>query len=253
MMKFFRFMTWLVLILALLLAGPAFMFVSGRTKLNRSWQTATHHSAGLAPKPLEHREAVAQVYAGRAFGWRGAFSDHTWVAVKPAGASRYTRYEVIGWYAGNGRSVIAIGDQRAPDAQWYGAEPRLIQDIRGAQAEAVIARLPKAAASYPYPATYRAWPGPNSNTFIAHLAREIPELELAMPSTAVGKDYVPWFDSVGASPSHTGVRISLYGLAGVIVGLDEGIEINLLGLVTGVDVRRPALKLPGIGRVPGDG
>jgi hypothetical protein len=29
----------------------------------------------------------------------------------------------------------------------------------------------------------------------------------------------------------------------------EGIEVNIIGLVFGVDVRRPAIKLPGIGRV----
>ena len=44
-----------------------------------------------------HPEAIVQVYASRTFGWRGAFAVHTWVAAKPAGADRYTRYEVIGW------------------------------------------------------------------------------------------------------------------------------------------------------------
>jgi hypothetical protein len=34
------------------------------------------------------------------------------------------------------------------------------------------------------------------------------------------------------------------------VARDEGVELNLFGLVTGVDFRRPALKLPGIGRIP---
>jgi hypothetical protein len=28
----------------------------------------------------------------------------------------------------------------------------------------------------------------------------------------------------------------------------EGIEVNILGAVAGVDIRRPALKLPGLGR-----
>ena len=40
-------------------------------------------------------------------------------------------------------------------------------------------------------------------------------------------------------------------LLGVQAGLEEGIEVNILGLVTGVDLRQPALKLPGFGRVPG--
>ena len=54
------------------------------------------------------------------------------------------------------------------------------------------------------------------------------------------------------TPSGDGIQISLYGVLGVLAGRDEGLELNVLGLVTGIDFVRPALKLPGIGRVPGD-
>jgi hypothetical protein len=33
-----------------------------------------------------------------------------------------------------------------------------------------------------------------------------------------------------------------------MVGWVEGIEINLLGAVLGIEVRRPAISLPGLGR-----
>lgn len=244
---------WIGIALALLLAGPLLTLAFGKVSTSGDWRTATHRATGLAPAPAAHPEAVVQVYASRTFGWRGAFADHTWVAVKPAGASQYTRYEVIGWYAGSGRSVISESSQRPPDAEWYGAPPRLLRDLRGADAQAVIDRLPKAVESYAYPAEYRVWPGPNSNTFVAHLGRAIPELRLSMPSTAIGKDYVSLREIVGPSPSHTGIAVSLYGLAGVIAAWDEGIEVNVLGLVAGVDVRNPALKIPGLGRIPGGG
>jgi len=244
---------WIMIALALLLAGPLLTLAFGKVSMQGDWRTATHRSAGFAPDPAETREPVVQVYASRTFGWRGAFADHTWIAVKPEGASRYTRYEVIGWYGGGGRSVISESSQRAPDAEWYGAAPRLLRDLRGAQAQAVIDRMGEAIASYPYPNDYRVWPGPNSNTFVAHLGRAIPDLRLTMPSTAIGKDYVSLREIVGPSPSHTGIAVSLYGLAGVIAAWDEGIEVNVLGLVAGVDVRRPALKVPGVGRIPGDG
>jgi len=241
---------WCGLGLALLLAGPLLTLAFGRVAMSGDWRTASHRSTGIAPDPATHPDAVVQVYASRTFGWRGAFSDHTWLAAKPAGADRYTRYEVIGWYGGGGRPVVAIGSERAPDAEWYGAAPRLIRDLRGTEAEAVMARLPQAVAAYPYPTTYRVWPGPNSNTFVAHLGRAIPELRLAMPSTAIGKDYVPFPEIVGSSPSHTGIQLSVYGLVGIMAGLDEGLELNVLGLVAGVDFLHPALKLPGIGRFP---
>jgi hypothetical protein len=35
----------------------------------------------------------------------------------------------------------------------------------------------------------------------------------------------------------------------LLAGTSEGLEVNLLGLTFGLDVRHPALKLPGVGRV----
>ena len=53
----------------------------------------------------------------------------------------------------------------------------------------------------------------------------------------------------GRTPSGTGLRLTLGGYAGVTLGWVEGIEISLMGLVAGLDLRRPALKLPGLGRI----
>jgi hypothetical protein len=33
------------------------------------------------------------------------------------------------------------------------------------------------------------------------------------------------------------------------IGWVEGVEVNVLGLVAGIDLRRPALKVPGLGRL----
>jgi len=248
--KTIRVAVALVLLVALLVAGPLLTLAFGKVSLHGDWTTATHRSSGLAPDPLAHREAIVQVYGGRTFGWRGAFAVHTWLAAKPADANGYTRYEVIGWYARSGRSSVSVSNGRAPDAEWYGAAPELIRELRGPEAEGVIAKLDGAVASYPYAMRYSAWPGPNSNTFIAHLGREIPELRLAMPATAVGKDYLPLSQAFSPAPSNTGYQLSLYGLLGVLAGVEEGIELNVLGLVVGLDFKPPAVKLPGIGNVP---
>ena len=53
----------------------------------------------------------------------------------------------------------------------------------------------------------------------------------------------------GWTPSGTGIRLSLGGYLGLTLGFVEGIEINFLGAVLGLDIRRPAVKLPGIGRL----
>jgi uncharacterized protein DUF3750 len=248
-----RVATWLVLIIVLLLTGPILTLAFGPVSFRGDWSTASHRPTGRAPDPAMHKEAIVQVYASRTFGWRGAFAVHTWLAAKPAGADRYTRYEVIGWRLRGGSTAIMVSDDRSPDAEWYGAPPQVIRDVRGAEAEAVIAKLPLAVALYAYPDTYDAWPGPNSNTFIAHLGREIPELRLTLPPLAIGKDYLPDGRLFARTPSGTGYQLSLHGVLGVAAGADEGFELNVLGLVAGFDLRHPALKLPGIGRVPSEG
>jgi hypothetical protein len=241
---------WLLLFVLLLAAGPLWTLASGSASLHGDWRTASQRPVGLAPDPATHPEAIVQVYASRAFSWRGAFAVHTWLAAKPKGAQTYTRYEVIGWNAGRGQSLISVSTTRAADAEWFGAAPQLIDELRGAEAEAVIERLPRTVASYPYAHVYNLWPGPNSNTFIAYLGREIPELRLNLPSTAIGKDYLPSGEIFAPTPSGTGYQFSLAGVLGASIGRDEGIELNVLGLVVGLDLRRLALKLPGIGRVP---
>lgn len=244
---------WLVLLVALLLTGPVLTLAFGPVSFRGDWSTASHRPTGRAPDPATHKEAIVQVYASRTFGWRGAFAVHTWLAAKPPGADRYTRYEVIGWRLRGGNTAIMVSDDRSPDAEWYGAPPQVIRDLRGAEAEAVIAKLPLAVALYPYPDTYDAWPGPNSNTFTAHLGREIPELRLTLPPLAIGKDYLPDGRLFARTPSGTGYQLSLHGLFGVAAGADDGFELNVLGLVAGFDLRHPALKLPGIGRFPSEG
>jgi len=88
------------------------------------------------------------------------------------------------------------------------------------------------------------------DAFIAHLGRAIPELRLTLPANAIGKDYLPAGEFFAHTPSGTGYQASLAGLFGIIAGGDEGFELNVLGLVAGIDFAHPALKLPGIGRIP---
>lgn len=212
------------------------------------WRSARRDASGQAPDPATTPEAVVQVYAARSVGWRRALAVHSWVVVKPGGAARYTRYEVIGWGVDRGLPAVRV-DRTGPDNYWFGSRPVLLVDRRGAGVEALIARIEAAVRSYPYAGTYRTWPGPNSNTFVAHIGRMVPELGLELPPTAIGKDYLTNGSVVALTPSGRGLQLSLLGLAGVLVGWEEGLEVNLLGLSFGLDLNGPALKLPGVGRV----
>ncbi|MCH4561854.1 DUF3750 domain-containing protein [Halomonas sp. EGI 63088] len=244
MRRILRLAAGLGLVLALLLAGPLWMLATERVDGGGHWASASREPAGLAPTAAEAPAAVVQVYAARTWGWRGAFGVHTWIATREAGAEAYRLHHVLSWR----RPALVSQSTTTPDRVWYGNAPVLLADYRGEAAAAMIGEIEVAVAAYPAPLRYRAWPGPNSNSFTAWVAREVPGLEVVFPVTAVGKDYL--FDGVLASaPGGRGTTASLGGVLGVTLGRDEGLELNLLGLTLGVDVRRPALKLPGVGRL----
>src|SRR5438270_11949826 len=75
----------------------------------------------------------------------------------------------------------------------------------------MIAQVRGAVASYPHPNTYRAWPGPNSNTFLAHVARQVPDLAIQLPSNAVGKDFLSGGGLFAAAPSGSGFQLADHG------------------------------------------
>ncbi|WP_350115215.1 DUF3750 domain-containing protein [Nitrosomonas sp.] len=210
------------------------------------WWNASREPVGLAPDPASTPEAIVQVYGARAFSWRGYFGIHTWIAVKPAAAQSYTIYEVIGWMQRRKLPVVVIYEN-VPDRRWYGNMPELLLEKRGDGVDVLIEKIDQAARSYPYAKDYTIWPGPNSNTFTAWISRAVPELQLDLPPTAIGKDYLG-YRMVSQAPSGSGFQVSIFGLLGVLVSAVEGIELNLLGLSFGVDLDPPALKLPLVGR-----
>lgn len=210
-----------------------------------SWDRS---SAGIAPSPGEESRAIVQVYAARAARWRGYFAVHCWIATKEKNASTYKVYDVNGWRKFRGRKVVAI-EEDLPDRKWYGSQPELLYEIRGAHAEKLIPQIDANARAYPYQDEYRAYPGPNSNTFISYIIRKTPEFYTELPPHAIGKDWIEQGSLFGVSESGTGVQFSLFGLLGLTLGLGEGIELNLLGMSFGVDVLSPALKFPFVGRI----
>ena len=54
---------------------------------------------------------------------------------------------------------------------------------------------------------------------------------------------------IGLTPSRTGIRITAGGYLGLTIAWVEGLEINILGAVVGLDFRRLGLKVPGLGCV----
>ncbi|MCP5366940.1 MAG: DUF3750 domain-containing protein [Hyphomicrobiales bacterium] len=235
----------LFLLLLAVAAGVAAKVFQARAD---DWWSASREPLGIAPDPATTPEAVVQVYAARTYGWRGAFGVHTWIAVKPGNAPAYTIYEVIGWRHYRGHSALAV-HQQAPDRRWFGNDPEVVAQARGAGVDDLIRRIHDAAMAYPFADTYRVWPGPNSNTFTAHVLRAVPELRADLPPTAIGKDYLTGGLPVARTTSGTGFQFSVLGLLGIAAGIEEGVEVNILGLTFGIDPLDLTLKMPGVGRL----
>jgi uncharacterized protein DUF3750 len=198
----------------------------------------------VAVDPVAVTEPIVQVWGARTRGAKGIFGVHSWVAVKPANASEFTVYEVVGWRLRWTDTAVVIRT-RAPN-HWFGAEGELYAEKRGAGVEELIQRIDKAAREYPYAKTYTVWPGPNSNTFVAWIARAVPELEADLPATAIGKDYLGG-SMVSTAPSGKGFQFSLGGLLGLSASGVDGVELNILSLNFGVSAS--GIKLPIVGRI----
>lgn len=239
--KFLILFLLLILVPIGLSAGRYYLFGDGRG----NWQTADRSSAGLLPPASANPEALIRVFAARTVRWRSIFAVHTWIVVKEKGASSYSRYDYTAW----GDPIRSNGF--APDGRWFGAMPETVVAVDGVRAEELIPKIRQVIETYKFRAygDYSAWPGPNSNTFVQAALDAVPELRAVLPPTAVGKDYPYSGRWAGITPSGTGLFASLSGYLGMTIGWVEGVEINFLGAVLGIDIRRPALKLPGIGRL----
>jgi hypothetical protein len=209
------------------------------------WRTADRSSIGVLPPPEQNATAVIRIFSAKTVRWRGIFASHSWIVFKPANAASYTRYDYTAW----SELPIRINGFE-PDGRWFGHLPEVVFAADGDAAAALMPKVEAAIARYTWrnAGDYRAWPGPNSNTFISAIMDAVPEMRAALPPTAIGKDYPydgRWFRP---TPSRTGLRLTIGGYGGLTFGWIEGIEINILGIVFGIDIRHAAVKLPGFGR-----
>lgn len=168
-----------MILLALMLSGCS----------TDGWQTASREPAGIAPIPEDTPEAIVQIYAADAWGWRGIFAVHTWIAVKPENARYYTLYEVVGWRVDDGHPALRVHQDKYPDRYWYGARPDLLWEKRGKTAEKLVSEIAQASESYPWRNEYRVFPGPNSNTFPAWIIAKVKGIDAQLPFRAIGSGY----------------------------------------------------------------
>jgi hypothetical protein len=209
------------------------------------WSEARWTSAGILPRPEESEDAAIYIFSAMTGGLKGAVASHAWIVTKEKGAAAYTRYDKVGW------GMPIRRNHRAADAYWYSNTPQLVASVTGAQAELLIPKVNAAIAAYPYagPGDYTIWPGPNSNTFVAHVLRNVPEIGAVLPPHAVGRDYLANGEFVHLDEDWRDLHVTIRGLAGFAIGERSGVEVHFLGLVAGFDLARPGIKIPAVGRI----
>ncbi len=210
-----------------------------------SWRNADWGATGVLPEPAFTEEAAIYVMTARTGGFKGAFAVHSWIVVKEKGEASYTRYDKVGWGSPVRRNAYPA------DAAWYSNRPQILTEVRGDAAERLIPEVNAAMRTYPHanPGDYHIWPGPNSNTFVAHVLRAVPGLDTVLPANAVGKDFLgvgQWF---AVDPDGRELHLSAFGLVGLAIGVRSGIELHFLGQTFGVDPFNLKLKIPAFGTV----
>lgn len=173
---------------------------------------------------------------------------HPWVSLRDAGSSEWERWEVM-CCPDRSRFSTVKRSRRPPESDYGGGggDVRFHAVITGERARRAIECVRREAPRYPDRDRYRAWPGPNSNTFVDYVIRKC-GLGTDLPAPSIGKDYRGLI-GVSWTSGGTGFQIET-PVVGVKLGLTEGVEIHILGMAIGIDLWPPAIIVPvGPGRI----
>jgi hypothetical protein len=61
------------------------------------WRNADKSSAGLLPPAIPQTPAVVRIFSARTVRWRGIVATHSWIVIKDAGATSYSRFDYTAW------------------------------------------------------------------------------------------------------------------------------------------------------------
>jgi hypothetical protein len=168
---------------------------------------------------------------------------HPWVALREPGASHWERWEVMCCDRDTPLGTVRRTNiDPLSDHGGGGGDVRVHGLFTGERAEPMIACVRREGPRYPDRHLYRAWPGPNSNTFVDYIARKC-AIPVDLPSPSIGKDYRGLVLGASSTAGGTGVQLET-PLIGTKLGLTEGVELHLFGMAWGVDLWPPALIVP---------
>lgn len=143
--------------------------------------------------PLAELSAVVELWYAPLPRPLSRFAWHHWFVVRTEDAA--TRWEVWQSLAAGGESSGYVHKNlMRPDSPVGGGDAVQIFTWQSDEAEAIIRALTRAWDAYPFKNTYRAFPGPNSNTFVAWILRRAGlsrDAALLLKPQAIGRGW--WF------------------------------------------------------------
>lgn len=174
--------------------------------------------------------------------WYSQFATHCWIELHQQGAEEWLRIE-----ANTDPRAEKIHPSIANHNVRWGRDVEVIAVFLLDEAKAQIPLLIEAAEHHAKDFHYRAYPGPNSNTYVARILDDIPGMDVELPHNAVGKDYTTTIHA-GLTNSRDGLHLDIPFL-GASLGYQQGAEIHLIGLTAGIGLWPPALKIPFLPRI----
>ena len=174
--------------------------------------------------------------------WYSQFAQHSWIDFHEAGQANWTRVE-----ANLDPDVWEIPAAEAHRPTRWGRDVSLLLVLEGAEAAACVPAIREEAARAAEGFEYRAFPGPNSNTYTTRILQAVPGLATELDHNSVGKDYTP-FVSAGWTAAGDGLHLDTV-LVGASLGYLSGVELHVAGLTLGLSLWPPALKLPVLPRI----
>lgn len=223
------------------LLGKVFCFLLAISVVCSAVTSPTSGDGPQLSQPAVPNEDVVQLRYATIPAPFNIVAVHYWFVVFDTRENAWSRWEV--WQDAD-VSPTSWGHIRKnlQRADWGvgGGKSRISAEWRGEKATRIIEVIHRPL-DYPYRNTYRAWPGPNSNTYPAWVLHKA-KVSADMDPRAIGKDYC---GVIGGGESHTRSGFHLDSpVVGLTVGVQDGIEVHVLCLTFGIDLLRPAIKTP---------
>ncbi len=171
------------------------------------------------------------------------FATHTFLDYRENVDSAWHRIEILNPKSGIVHEKISVAS--AHTRKRWGERVRILSQSDGKTNPNFASDIRAFAEGYD-DSVYKSYPGPNSNTFMEKMIREVDGVSAILDHNAIGKESGFY---LGKTSGGTGVKVQT-PIVGVALGLKEGVEFSALGLSAGVSVYPPSVRIPFLPKLP---